>query len=254
MEGPAQRLNLGHDRTAYVIGLFGSGRWYINELLMRKLGERSKYFRDAIRFHPGPTSMIYSGHATMRHVSHLQHPPAVTSQILEAVESGFADSIFIYRHPLDSLLTNWVWWRTYIRHNTMIKGISEVYPNTDDLCAELERNPSEFEVFAAGDPKFFAPFPRFLSFPEFVEETELHVQAATLTLRLEDFMADPLREFSKIVEVISTDVDFSRLRVPPPRAKRFGYVAVKDKVPRFREFIDSLDAETKQRIKNIGYS
>jgi hypothetical protein len=56
----------------------------------------------------GPTSMIYSGHATIRHTSHLQHPPPVARQILEAVKSGIADSIFVYRHPLDSLLTNWI--------------------------------------------------------------------------------------------------------------------------------------------------
>ena len=62
--------------------------------------------------------MIYSGHATMRHVSRGQMPPAVMSHILEAVRSGFADLIFVYRHPLDSLLTNWVWWRTYHRGTT----------------------------------------------------------------------------------------------------------------------------------------
>ncbi len=109
---------LGNDRTAYIIGLFGTGRWYINELILQNIGERAKYFRDRIRFHPGPTSMIYSGHATMKHVSRVQALPAVTSRILEAVRSGFADLIFVYRHPLDSLLTNWIWWRTYIRDNT----------------------------------------------------------------------------------------------------------------------------------------
>src|SRR5580658_7870900 len=77
----------GNDRTAYVIGLFGTGRWYINDLLRDHIGKRAVYFRDAIRFHPGPTSMIYSGHATLKHVSHLQDPPALTARILEAVRS-----------------------------------------------------------------------------------------------------------------------------------------------------------------------
>jgi len=213
---------LGNDRTAYVIGLFGTGRWYINELMLQNIGKRAKYFRDEIRFHPGPTSMIYSGHATIRHVSRAQELPAATSRILEAVRSGFADLIFIYRHPLDSLLSNWVWWRTYLRDNFQIEGISQVYKNTDDLCADLEQNFLEFKAFAEGDPDFFAaaPGPRFLSFPEFVEETELYFQSATLTLRLEDFMIDPLKEFSKIVEVMSVD----------------------------------LDAETKRRIEKIGYN
>jgi hypothetical protein len=178
------------------------------------------------------------------------------SHVLEAVQLGFADSIFLYRHPIDSLLTNWIWWRTYIRDNTMIQGISQVYKNTDDLCADLEQNFFEFQTFAEGDPAFFASLqgPRFLSFPEFVEETDLHLQSATLTLRLEDFIDDPFKEFSKIVEVMLGDRNFSRVPMAPPRTKPYGYRAVLEKVPRFRNFITGLDAETKRRIERIGYS
>jgi hypothetical protein len=247
--------HVGNDRTAYVIGLFGSGRGYINELLLKNLGKRAKYFRETIRFHSGPTSMIYSGHATIKHVARDQELPEVTSRILEAVRSGFADLIFINRHPLDSLLTNWVWWRTYLRDNFMIEGVSQVYKTTDDLCVDLEQNFSEFRAFAEGDPGFFAavPGPRFLSFSEFVEEAELYLQSATLTLRLEDFMIDPLKEFSKIAEVMSVDLDLTRLRLAPPKTKPYGHLAVKEKVPRFRSFINELDAETKRRIAKIGY-
>jgi hypothetical protein len=163
---------------------------------------------------------------------------------------------FVYRHPLDSLLTNWIWWRTYIRDNRSISGISQVYKNTDELCADLEDDFLEFKAFAAGDPQFFAGAPGlpFLSFQEFVEETELHLQAAQLALRLEDFMIDPVKEFSKIVEVMSADVDMSRLCAAPPRTKPFGYMAVRDKVPQFRKYIEGLDAETKERIETIGYN
>jgi hypothetical protein len=246
----------GNEKTTYLIGLFGTGRRYVNELILQNIGERAKYFKDTIRLHPGPTPMIYSGHATMRHVSCAQELPTVMKNILEAVEAGFADLIFVYRHPLDSLLTNWIWWRTYIRDNRSISGISQIYRNTDDLCADLEENFSEFEAFAEGDPDFFAtlPGPRFLSFAEFVEETELHIQAATLTLRLEDFMIDPSSEFSKIVQMMSVELDLSRLCVAPPRTRPYGYLAVKEKVPQFRNFMDALDAVTKKRIEKIGYN
>jgi len=252
--------HLGNDRTAYVIGLFGTGRQYLGELMLENIGERAKYLREGlIRFHPGPTSMIYSAHATMRHVCREQALPAVTSRILDAVRSGFADLIFIYRHPLDSLLTNWIWWWTRIRDNNMdnkVRGISVAYKNLDDLCADLDQKFLEFKAFAEGDPDFFAamPGPRFLSFPEFVEETELYIQFATLPLRLEDFMIDPFKEFSKIVEVMSVDLDLSRLRVSPPATKPYRYLAVKEQVPRFRNFINELDAETKRRIAKIGYN
>lgn len=244
----------GNDRTAYVIGLFGSGRWYINDLLQRNIGKRANYFRDAIRFHPSPTSMIYSGHATLKYVSYLSDAPDLTRLILEGVRTRIADLLFVYRHPLDSLLTNWIWWRTYIRHNKLIPGISQVYKSTEDLCADLDRNFTEFSAFTQGDPCFAGVSgPRFLSFAQFVEETELHIQSASLALRLEDFMVDPLTQFCKILDTMSVDIDLNRLHVASPRTKPYRYLAVKDRVPQFRSFINGLDANTKRRIENIGY-
>jgi hypothetical protein len=245
----------GNDRTAYIIGLFGSGRTYVEKLMWENIGRRAKYIRYGVDPRPGPTSMIYSGHATIRYVSRGQAPPAVTSRVVEAARSGFADLIFIFRHPLDALLSNWVWWRTYNRDSIVIIGVANVYKNADDLCADLEQNFSEFTSFAKGDPDFYATVqgPRFLSFAEFVEETELFMQNATLALRLEDFMVDPVREFSKIVKVMSVDLDLSRLHVAAPTTKPYRYLTVKEKVPRFRDFINGLDAETKRRIEKIGY-
>jgi hypothetical protein len=243
------------DRTAYFIGLFGTGRRYINELLLENIGERAKYFRDGIRLHPGPTPMIYSGHVTTKYPSRAQEAPAVMRYILESVKSGFADLIFVYRHPLDSLLTNWVWWRTYIHHNRAISGISEVYQNKDALCADLKENFSDFQSFAAGTSDLFVatPGPRFLSFPEFVEETELQFQSSPLALRLEDFMIDPRKEFSKILKVMSVDRDMDGLSLAPPRTKPYGHLAVREHLPEFRNFMDGLDAVTKKRIEKIGY-
>lgn len=249
--------HFGNDRTTYLIGLFGTGRGYIIELMLKHLGKRAKYYRETIHIHTRPTSMIYSGHATMKHVSRAQELPTVTARILGAARSGFADLIFVYRHPLDSLLTNWVWWRTYLKtRDCRFYGISDVYKSRDEICDDLEQNFSEFKAFAEGDPNFFAslPGPRFLSFPEFVEETELYLRSATLALRLEDFVINPLAEFSKIAEVMSVNLDLSRLRVDPPRTKSYGYLAAKEKVPQFRDFVDTLDAETKRRIANIGYT
>jgi hypothetical protein len=52
---------------------------------------------------------------------------------------------------------------------------------------------------------------------------------------------------------MSVDLDLSRLCVDPPRTKPYGFLAIKEKVPRFRNFIDRLNAETKRRIEKIGY-
>jgi hypothetical protein len=226
----------GNQRTAYVTGLYGTGRQYVNELILQNIGERA----------------IYSCHATLKYFSPWYWPPAATSRILEAVGSGFADLIFVYRHPLDSLLSNWVFVRTSLKEKHPIYGTAEVYKTTDDLCPALEQNFAEFKAFTEG---FSQPSTRdILSFPQFVEETELFIRHATLSLRMEDFMIDPLREFFKVAEVMSVDLDRSQLRLLPPRAKPYGYLAVQENVPRFRDFISDLDLETRRRIEKIGYN
>ncbi len=262
LEGRLARID-GHwpgtgsnHRTTYIIGLFGTGRRYLNQLLLRHTGERAKYFRDTIRVHPGPTPMIYSGHATIRYLSRDQSPPPVMRSIQDAVAAGFADLIFIYRHPLDSLLTNWVWWRTYLRDNRAISGIREAYPTTGDLCADLDAHFAEFSSFAAGDPSFFAGFPgpRFLSFPEFVEETSLHLQSAPLALRLEDFIAEPVREFRRVLNVMSLELDPAVTTLAPPGTRPYTHRLVKEQLPQFSRFIDNLDSETRARIDRFGYT
>ncbi len=253
--GHWKATRLGNDRTAYVIGLYGTGRWYLSGLMQHALGERAKYIRHWIRFHRGPTSMIYFGHSTMKYASRGQRLPAVTNRILDAVSLGFADLIFVYRHPLDSLLTNWIWWRTYIREKRMGLSITENYKSADDLCADLEQDFGGFDAFARGDPDFYGALrgPRFLSFSEFVEETELFTQPATLALRLEDFMIDPQKEFSKIAGVMSAHLDADHLILFPPRTIPYRYLVVREKVPRFSNFINDLSAETKKRIEKLGY-
>lgn len=245
------------DRTAYVIGLFGTGRHYVNELIAANLGKRSIYLIEGIRYHPAPTSLIYTYHATLKYTRLFQVRPELTSRLLQSVRTGFADLIFIYRHPLDSLLSNWIWMRTYIRKPSRGWGrdISMAYKNAADLSAELEQNFAEFKAFADGDAAFSAifPGPPFLSFAEFVEETTLFIRCATLSLRLEDFMIDPLKEFSKIARVMSVDLDTNSLRLPPPRTELYRYKTVAARVPRFQAYIDALDADTRRRIEEIGY-
>jgi len=245
----------GSDRTTYIIGLFGTGRHYLNELMERHTGARAKYFRDAIRLHRGPTSMIYSGHATFKHVSRGQNLPAVTRRILEAARVRIADLIFLYRHPLDSLISNWVFWRTDLRSREGLY-VALAYDNTDDLAADLEENFVEFEAFAAGDPAFFTGSrgPRFLSFQEFVEETELYLQSASHTFRLEDFSVDPAREFSRIANLMSIDLNLNGSQISSPHTKPYRYLELKEKVPRFSSFISRLDAGTQRRIEACGYS
>lgn len=245
----------GSDRTAYIVGLFGSGRWYVNELLLHNIGRRAKYLRDALRVHPNATSMIYTGHATLKYPCCWQSLPEETRRILECVKSGLADLIFVYRHPLDSLLTNWVCWRTWLHHKRWVAGIHSAYKAREQFCADLDGNFREFLAFAEGVSEFFSGMPySFLSLAQYVEETELHLSSATLALSLEAFAIDAHKEFSKLAEVMSAQPDLLPVRLMPPRSKPFGYRLVRESVPRFRAFIESIDAATRARIERIGYT
>jgi hypothetical protein len=66
-------------------------------------------------------------------------------------------------------------------------------------------------------------------------------------------MVEPCKEFSKIVDVMSADLELGGLDVEAPKSKPYGYLNVQRKVSRFRKFIDGLDADTKRRIEKIGY-
>jgi len=248
----------GNDKTIYLLGLYGTGRHYINELMLRHIGKRAQYFRDCsfhFPLHPGPTSMIYSGHSTMKYESWGHRVPAVTARIVEAVKAGHADMIYIYRHPLDALLTNWFWLQTFGRDKYMTSGISQLYKRTDDLCAALEENFLQFKAFAEGDPQcfpFLSPL-RFMSFSEFVEETQLFLLQATLSLRIEDCVSDPSKEFLRIAELMALDDGLNLAAIPSPATKAYRFLQLKEKVPRFQEFIYGLSQETKSRIEKLGY-
>ncbi len=57
---------MGNDRTAYVIGLFGTGRWYINTLLLYNLGTSIRCY--SITSVKGPaTSGTHSSSILGRH-------------------------------------------------------------------------------------------------------------------------------------------------------------------------------------------
>ena len=252
--------NVGSTSTIYVVGLFGSGRLYLNDVICDHIGERARYFRDGLLHDPTPTSMIYSGHMTLRHLATEVNPPQFANRIVASVRSGAGKMIFIYRHPLDSLLTNWVWWRSYVRATAggpELGGfISNSFRSPDELCETVEREWASFEAFAMGDPAFFADLPgaRFLSFAEFVEESVLLFEQATLRLPFEAFMTNPYAAFLKVIDVISPEMRLSyTMHIRRPRSQPGTHLLVMKNVPRFNEFVSSISPETKRLMLKLGY-
>jgi hypothetical protein len=246
--------------TIYVVGLFGSGRLYLGDVIRNHIGERALHFRDGLRHESAPTPMIYSGHMTLRYVSRGLNSPEFANSIVESVRSGAGKMIFIYRHPLDSLLTNWVWWRSYLQAGaiTTDRGafISSSFKSLDALCEIVEQEWPNFEAFAAGDPAFSTDVSgaRFLSFAEFVEESVLLFEQATLRLPLEAFMTNPYAAFVKVIDVISPELRLSyNLHIRRPQSKPGAHLFVMKGVPRFNDFVNSISPETKRLMLKLGY-
>jgi hypothetical protein len=252
--------NVRSASTIYIVGLFGSGRMYLGDVICDHIGERAHDFRDELRYESTPTSMIYSGHMTLRYVSTGFNPPEFGNRIVASVRSGAGKMIFIYRHPLDSLLTNWVWWRSYVRATAGGPEpggfISNSFHRLDELCATIEREWASFEAFAMGDSAFFADLPgaRFLSFAEFVEESVLLFEQATLRLPFEAFMTNPYAAFLKVIDVISPEMRLSyKMHIRRPRSHPGTHLFVMKNVPCFNEFVNSVNPETKRLMLKLGY-
>jgi hypothetical protein len=81
-----------------------------------------------------PTSMVFSGHATIKYSSIGQAPPEITNSLIKLAQSRAADLIFICRHPVDSLLTNWIWGLQMNSGSTTRAYVSQIYKNIDGLC------------------------------------------------------------------------------------------------------------------------
>ena len=67
-------------------------------------------------------------------------------------------------------------------------------------------------------------------------------------------MTDPVKEFYKIANLMSINLDLKNLRIARPQTKPYRYLLVKKQVKQFKLFIDNIDEETKNRIETLGYT
>lgn len=215
-----------HQRPVYILGLFGTGRWYLNELIMHHTGQRGYYFLDQLRDRKGGPPIIWSGHTTIIHDQIAGHEPAALGRsILKLAEEGQAEIIFIHRHPLDSLLTNWTWWREFLAKKKMISGIVAKYPNNEEFFKDVASNFHELTLFADGSRDFMRLYSEeqtnFFSLHQFIVETAAFVNHKHVhSFRFEDFISEPNEQFSRLLKIIDPIATPANIDVPRPRAEK----------------------------------
>jgi len=248
-------------KPTYIIGLFGTGRWYLNSLILNSGLEIAYCFLDGINHYYGTVPLILSGHVTSIYETALCGAPAFGRELLSRAAAGLINLIFLYRHPLDSLLTNWAWFRDYLGTGKMTSGIDGAYKAEEKFHRDLNDNIYEFSLFCGGS-KDFARIVKgpdanwaFLSLVEFINETEIVVSSPNVhCFRLEDFKSNAAREFKRLLSIVAPDLAPKLDGVPSPRSLSSRYQSAKQNVNSFRSLIGSLPAHIARRLEAMGYS
>lgn len=247
-------------RPTYLLGLYGTGRWYINQLIMRSAGAWSYYFQDRLGIQLDGPPVIWSGHTTVQKPVVAGHAGSDYGQsILDLGRNGLANIVFLYRHPLDSAISNWVWWRTLLEQKRYIMGIGERYKTDDELFADLRANFYEFALFCTGSIDFMklygAPYPPFFSLTDFVSETAYFLNCDFVhKFRFEDFLADPRAQFSRFMNIVDPSAQLSLEDLAEPKAaKKSKYVLAMEQVSEFKQLMDTLPRQLRADIRKMGY-
>jgi hypothetical protein len=248
-------------RPTYIIGIFGSGRMYLTSLVLHTDPEVAYYYRGEWRHYLGNIPVILSGHVTSMYEGAFCDRPDYGRVLLERAAAGLINLVFVYRHPLDSLLSNWVWFRKFLRQEKPASGIAASYKTEADLHRDLSENFDEFCLFCEGSKDFARVATgtsrdwRFLSLLEFIHETEVFLSSANVhAFRFEDFQIDAATQFKRFASILAPDLPPKLDQLPAPQAASSRYLSARENVSAFRAKIDSLPTHITKRIVALGYS
>jgi hypothetical protein len=263
---PLSRL-LGHyprlRKPTYIVGLYGTGRSYINSLIMNSGLDIAYYFRNGLYQYFGTVPAIFSGHTNLIYEGgvFLEHPASFGRALLDRAAARLINLIFIYRHPLESLLTNWVWFRHFHQFKKMTSGIEDVYKSKEDFHRDLNDNIYEFSLFCGGSKDFGRITAgkevtlTFLSLLEFIDETEAFIGNPNVhCFRFEEFGSNAVGEVTRLISIMAPDLTPKFDNVTVPRSLPGRYESSKENSPSFRALMKTLPTEIAKRIIAMGYS
>ena len=187
-----------------IVGLMGSGRTALTDFFLQytdlSFGEGLEDFR---------AGTIRSGHVCQRSVRGFSDP-VVMDHLIRLGEEGRARLVFLLRNPLDSVITNWFWWRELDQTGRTIAGVADV----EDPREIFHREQEDFLQFCATGNGF-------MSLTEYLEETlALFAHPLFHVIRFEDMIRDRFRTAKNLLTHLSCPFDPQRLvGIQPPRSK-----------------------------------
>lgn len=256
-------------KTVIINGAYGTGRNYFNYLVQSQ-PSLLPYFRDCQQYcHPSKYPSINSTHAFFT-----VETPYSWSDLSDfiAPESAIRTEvtlISVVRHPVDCLISNWIWFFNLLKDNTPYTSIANSAFSEDSTLAEfISTHISSLEQFANGstlehvfefldydnchDHRLRGPC--FLSFSTLLEEMKVGSNLAHFTFEFESFshsLSSSLSQFYSSLGLDPNLIDTSFIQ--PPKAQAYRYKSLLILSEPLKRFVCRLSEEV-GGTDLLGYS
>ncbi len=262
-ENYIEAVNASEDiHPLVVIGLFGTGRNYFSNAFLSH-STLAPLFQDGLASCGmyANHSLICSGHATLRHQSSFQMEPDQTEALLlRPLHDGFHRILFVLRHPVDSLFSNWAWWRRYCETGTPHNGaVKEVFGGNMGLIDDIRSNIPAFLSFMAegsipsklGGP---AEHCSFLSFEQILDESLAWMKIpGVVSIRFEE-IHENLDTVSETITSLLSRRRWGSLVLESPLSTAFNYRQIFRGHPDIQSLVCAgIGKETSDKLARLGY-
>ncbi|OAH08972.1 hypothetical protein pfor_3c0292 [Rhodobacteraceae bacterium SB2] len=259
-----------------IIGLFGTGRTYFSHAFLNN-STLAPLYQEGLAScgHYPRHSVICSGHATLKNPSSFQMAPDQTHELLLCpLHDGFHSILFITRHPVDALFSNWAWWRRFcdtgMPHNGAVK---QVFGNNRGLIEDIQSNKTAFLKFMAEGR---VPWPqsyssskigsifrdykksgcdKFLSFEQMLDESLAWMDIpGVVSLKFED-IHEHLETVSDTITNLLTRRPWGSLTLELPLSTAFNYRQIFEDYPEIQSLVCSeISVEGYDKLLQMGYN
>jgi hypothetical protein len=259
-----EAVNASQDiQPLVVIGLFGTGRTYFSSAFLGH-PTLAPFYQEGLASCGmyAAHSLICSGHATLRHESSFQMAPEQTEALLLGpLHDGYHRILFVLRHPVDSLFSNWAWWRRFCETGVQHKGaVKEVFGGNPGLIDDIRAHIPAFLSFMAegcvpSKPGGPAEHLRFLSFEQMLEESLAWMDVpGVVSLRFEEVHAH-LDSVSDTLTGLLSRRPWGSLVLEPPVSAAFNYRQIIKDHPDIQSLVSAgIGREGSEKLARMGYS
>lgn len=234
-------------KNTLILSLYGGGRTYLDYLSRHAFG--NYYCEGMILGVPSLTPVVRSGHMWGLRDRFEARGPTHTEKVLESYKKREINIIMIYRHPLDSLITNFVWFFDF----SYRRVVTNRFDSIEELRAFLHANLSAFKVFVENGKTPSGVI--WVRFKDFLDELIYFRGKIDCQFRYENFFDDKHQELERFYCSLGAnkqELSFSKIALP--RSHPFRYRAlIGGRSDRLAHYLLDIEAYFGGELGSLGY-